>query len=508
MYEQLQQIRMYLSGMWKYRWYGIAASWIVVISVWSFVYFKPDVYQASGKIQVDLDTMLKPILKGLAVESDQNDTVSLMARRLKSRPVLESIIRGTDLGLTATSEIKMEHLINQLRKTIVISRPRTEGGARADSIITISYKNTNPKLAYEVVKKVMNTLVENTLGANQSDTDVAHAFLKDQIKEYEKRLYDAEQRLADFKKKNIAFMPEQGGGYYNRLQNANDNLRKIESDLQVARNKVKILKLQIQQEVARSVTATYDKKIQEHQDKLNSLLLQFTDQHPDVQAEKSIIASLKLEKAKAIKQASEDQDGQQADDNLQLDQVYQNLQIALKEAEVNESNIAASRRQQQNLIKKLQTQMDTVPEIEAQLSRLNRNYEITKAKYSDLVSRLDSAKISSQAEKSSEGINFKIIEPPIVPIIPVGPKRLLLNSAALLAGLAAFFGVTFLILQLKPVFLTRQELSNLTGLPVLGAVSLVLDDNSKKQKRKDRTIMISLGFSQVLVFLVLLYLQH
>ncbi|MBI1425241.1 MAG: hypothetical protein GC149_17470 [Gammaproteobacteria bacterium] len=509
MYEQLQQIRMYLSGMWKYRWFGIAASWVVCIGVWTFVYLKPDVYEATGKIQIDMNTLLKPILKGLAVEADQSNTVTLMTRQLMSRPVLERIIRETDLGLSAKNQLQLQNLIIHLRNNISISNPRSQdGGSRADSIVTISYKDPNPKLAYSVVKKVLDTLVESTLGANQTDTDVAHAFLRDQIKDYEKRLYDAEQKLADFKKKNADVMPEQGGGYYNRLQTATDNLRKIESDLQLARNKVKILKLQIQQEIARSVTASYDKKIQEHEDKLNSLLLQFTDNHPDVQAEKSIIASLKKSKEDAIKNASGVQDQAQNDDSLQLDRVYQNLQIALKEAEVNVSNIEASRVEQQRLIKSLQKQVDTVPEIEAQLSRLNRDYEITKAKYSELVSRLDSARISSQAEKSSEDINFKVIEPPIVPIIPVGPKRMLLNSAAILAGLAAFFGVTFLILQLKPVFLTKKELANLTGLPVLGTVTMVLDAETKSSKRKERIIMISLGFAQLLVFSAIVLLQR
>lgn len=510
MYEQLQLIRMYLSGMWKYRWYGIAASWLVCIGIWSFVYMKPDIYQASGKIQIDLNTPLKPILKGLAVESDQSDTVTLMSRRLMSRPVLEKIIRETDLGLSAANDVQMEHLINHLRNTIIISSPqsRTSRRSSADSIVTISYKDPKPKLAYAVVKKVIDTLVENTLGANQTDTDVAHAFLRKQIKEYEKRLYNAEQKLAEFKKKNVGMMPEQGGGYYSRLQTATDDLRKIENDLQVARNKVNILKLQIHQEVARSVTASYDKKIQEHQDKLNSLLLQFTDKHPDVQAEKSIIASLKKEKAEAIKNASSDQGSGQNDDSLQLDQVYQNLQISLKEAEVNVSNIEASRAQQRKVIKSLQKQVDTVPEIEAQLSRLNRDYEITKTKYADLVSRLDSARISSQAEKSSEDINFKVIEPPIVPIIPVGPKRMLYNAAALLAGLGAFFGVTFLLLQLRPVFLTKKELSHMTGLPVLGAVTLVLDKKTKKRKLRERFVMIFLGFAQLVAFSAIVMLKH
>lgn len=509
MYEQLQQIRMYLSGMWKYRWFGIAASWLVCVAVWTFVYFTPDVYEATGKIQIDMNTLLKPILKGLAVDSDQTDTVSLMTRRLMSRPVLERIIRETDLGLKATNELQMEHLIEHLTKTISIGNPKSSDRQdKTDSIVVISYKDTKPRLAYAVVKKVIDTLVENTLGANKTDTDVAHAFLQGQIKDYEKRLFDSEQKLAEFKKKNVGIMPGQEGGYYNRLQTATDNLRQIESDLQLAKNKVKILKTQIQQEVSRSVTASYDKKIQEHEDKLSSLLLQFTDNHPDVLAEKSIIKSLKNSKQKAINNVADNQDIDRNNDSLQLDQVYQNLQIALKEAEVNISNIEAKRIDQQNLIKILKKQVDTVPEVEAQLSRLNRDYEVTKAKYSELVSRLDSARISSQAEKSSEDINFKVIEPPIVPIIPVGPKRLLLNSVAILAGLAAFFGVSFLILQLKPVFLTKRELMNLTGLPVLGTVTLVLNEETKKQKKKERFIMISLGLAQFVVFFAIVFWQR
>ena len=510
MYEQLLQLRMYLSGMWKYRWFGIAASWLVCVSVWTFVYFKPDVYEATGKLQIDMNSLLRPILKGLAVDSDQSNTVALMTRKLMSRPVLERIIRETDLGLGVSTEIQMEELITHLRNTISIENPVSKNKKDdSDSIVIISYKDPNAKLAYAVVKKVIDTLVENTLGSNRTDTDVAHAFLAGQIKEYEKRLYDTEQKIAEFKKKNVGLMPsQQGGGYYARLQTATDGLHQIDSELQLARNKEKILTSQIQQEMARSVTSSYDKKIQEHEDKLSSLLLQFTENHPDVQAEKSIIASLKKSKQEAIKNAASDQGADRNDDNLQLSPVFQNLQIALKEAEVNISNIEAKRAEQKNIIKDLQKQVDTVPEVEAQLSRLNRDYEVTKAKYSDLVSRLDSARISSQAEKSSEDFNFKVIEPPIIPIIPVGPKRLLLNSAAILAGLAAFFGITFLILQLKPVFLTKKELSHMTGLPVLGNVTMVLDAPTKRRKKKERYIMVSLGLAQLLVFSAIVMWQR
>lgn len=496
--------------MWKYRWFGIAGSFLVCMGIWTFVYLKPDLYEARGKVQINMNTLLKPILKGLAVESNQSDTALLMSRKLTSRPVLEKIVRTTDLALKVNNDYQMERLVAHLRNAIDIEVPRTNynNNRQSDSIVTISYRDTNPKLAYEVVKKIIDILVESTLGANQTDTDVAHAFLRSQINVYEKRLYNAEQKLADFKRKNIGIIPGQEGGYYKLLQNATDALQKTKNNLQLAKNKVKILKLQIKQEVSRSVTASYDRKIQEHEDKLNSLLLQYTDNHPDVQAEKSIIASLEKSKMEAIENANSSPGGDQNDDSIQMDKVYQNLQISLKEAEVNVSNIEATKSEQLNQIKMLKKQMDTMPEVEAQLSQLNRDYEVTKAKYSELVSRLDSARISSQAEKSSEDINFKVIDPPIVPVIPIGPRRLLLNSAALLAGFAAFFAVTFLILQIKPVFLTKKELARLTELPVLGTVTLVLDADSKKHKKHERYIMVALGFVLLAAYAVIITLQH
>jgi len=509
MYEQWLQIRLYLSGMWKYRWYGIAASWLVCIAVWTFVYFKPDVYEATGKIQIDMNSLLKPILKGLAVDSDQANTVDLMTRRLMSRPNLERIIRETGLKNKDTTNIKEEYLIDHLRKHINIENPYI-GGSRNDtnSIVIISYKDPNPKLAYAIVKEVIDTLVENALGSNRTDTDAAHAFLVGQIKEYEKRLYDSETRLAEFKKKNVGLMPNQGGDYYQRLQAATDSLRQIEADLQLAKNKEKILKLQIQEEISRSVTASYDKKIQEHEDKLSSLLLRFTKNHPDVQAEEAILESLKKSKQEAIRNAKNGQGTEHNDENLQLSPVYQNSQIALKEAQVNISNIEAKRIEQNNIIKELKKQVDTMPEIEAQLSRLNRDYEVTKTKYSQLVSRLDSARISSQAEKSSEDFNFKVIDPPVIPLIPVGPKRIVLNLAAIVAGFAAFLGLTFLILQLKPVFLTKKELMHATGLPVLGTVTMILDSSMKKRKRQEIFMMVSLGLAQLVAFSFIALLQH
>ena len=69
--------------------------------------------------------------------------------------------------------------------------------------------------------------------------------------------------------------------------------------------------------------------------------------------------------------------------------------------------------------------------------RLNRDYEINKQQYDTLLQRLESAKISEQAEQSADNVKFRVIEPPIVPVRPSGPDRVALNALVLLAALGA-----------------------------------------------------------------------
>ncbi len=78
-----------------------------------------------------------------------------------------------------------------------------------------------------------------------------------------------------------------------------------------------------------------------------------------------------------------------------------------------------------------------VAEGEAELARLNRDYEVNKRNYDTLVQRLESARISESAEQSADNLKFRVIEPPIVPDKPGGPKRLEMNVMVLIAALGA-----------------------------------------------------------------------
>ena len=57
-----------------------------------------------------------------------------------------------------------------------------------------------------------------------------------------------------------------------------------------------------------------------------------------------------------------------------------------------------------------------VPQIEADLAGLNRDYAVNRRKFEDLLTRRESAKMSQQIEQTSQDVRFKIIDPLRVPL--------------------------------------------------------------------------------------------
>jgi uncharacterized protein involved in exopolysaccharide biosynthesis len=75
----------------------------------------------------------------------------------------------------------------------------------------------------------------------------------------------------------------------------------------------------------------------------------------------------------------------------------------------------------------------------------------------------------------------------------VAPNRLLLLPLALVVGLGLGVAASFVASQLRPVFFDSRLLREVTGLPVLGSVSLLRDDAALRQvKAKAKRFFIAL----------------
>ncbi len=488
MNEILAQLLANIRGAWRFHWIAALTAWAIAVIGWGSVLLTPDTYEARARVYVDTESVLRPLLSGLAVDTNVMSQVTMMSTVLLARPNLERVARDTDLYLRATTPQQQERLIEGLTAGIQLQSGTT-------NTFMITFSDHDRAMAQRVVQALLDAFVEDSRGVKRADSTGAQRFLEEQISEYEVKLRTAEDRLAEFKKKNVGLMPGEGGDYYTRLQSELTKLEDLRAKLRTATQRRDELAKQLVGEEPtfglvvpasrRRANSPIEIKIAENKAKIETLLLQFTEKHPEVTALREQIAQLE-EQAKQQPQGGAGGESLEPVDPqklalraLDLNPVYQNNRVALSQTEVDIAGLRSQIGDQERAVSNLRQRVDTMPVVEAELARLDRDYEVNHAQHKALLQRLEQARLSEHADVSREQVKFRIIEPPLVPVLPSGPNRPLLLSAVLLLALGGGIGAAILLHQMRPVFSSRAELRELTGLPVLGSISrsLSLADN-------------------------------
>lgn len=483
--ENLKQlIRQLIRGIWINRWIALLIAFPIMLGGLIFVDQIKDRYSAETKVYIDTTSVLKPLLQGLAIQTDFEANVRLMVRQLLSRPNLERAARLLDMDIEVENEQDMEKLIKRIRKRVDITAQR--GGT-----YVISFSDPDRAQAKKMVQTLLDIFVEDTLGKSVSESDSAITFLDNQIEKYDALLQQAEQRREEFKRKNVGLMPKDGANYYGQLTEVNNQLENANRSIAEAVNRRNKLKSQLDNLVFSSdedeTSSTYDKRIKEQEVKLDDLLLSYTEEHPDVINTQLILDSLKKRRDNELREMRE-----QGKFTVSENPVQQKLQILLTETEADISSLRArvsSYRKKQDELKKL---VDIVPKIEAEMLRLNRDYEVHKDNYNQLVQRREKAKISEDVESGTEQVKFRIIEPPFVPYKPDFPKRVLFDAAVVIISLGIGYAIGLLFALLKPVFYNIDDLRQFTDHGILGAISK-FDTVDALSLRRNNLFMFSLA---------------
>lgn len=475
--------------MWKRRWLGLIVAWIVGAIGVVTVLRIPDKYEASARIYVDTQSILKPLMSGLAIEPNLDQQIMILSRTLISRPNVEKLIRMADLDLNIKSKSAQEALVDGLMKSLTIK------STSRDNLYTLAYDDQEPERAKRVVQSLASIFVESSLGDKRKDTDSAKKFIDDQIQVYQKKLEEAENRLKEFKLKNLSMQTSDGKDYFGRIGEVNSVLERSKLELREAENARDALKRQIVGEEPVLLPDTpeatagislpeIDGRIDAMKRNLDGLLQRFTDQHPDVLGTRRMIKELEEQKRDEIaarKKVSPSSPASLVNNNP----VYQQLKISLAENEATVASLRIRVAEYQSRYNQLRDSVKMVPQIEAEFTQLNRDYDINKKNYESLVGRRESATMSGEMDASSGGVDFRLIDPPRVSPQPVSPNRLLLLPLTLVLALAAGLFVPFAASQIRPVFFDARALREVAGLPLLGTVSKKVGEASKLKEKKD-----------------------
>ncbi len=496
----------YLRGVWKNRWIAIAVAWPVLILGVVAVDQIKDRYTAETKVYIDSTSVLKPLLRGLAIQSDFQAIVQLMINKLLSRPNLERAARLMDMDIDVQTPKQMEELIKRIRSRVKINAKK-----RTNTYI-ITYTDENRTRAKEMVQTLLDIFVEDTLGTSVNESDSAISFLDGQIAKYDQLLQEAEERREQFKRKNIGLMPKDGANYYTQLEQSKTRLEQATLLLSESINRRDKIQLQLDKLTSSNesddivITSSLDGRIVDQEDKLQDLLLLYTDQHPDVINANLVLDSLRKRRDQELKKLRSN-GGDNANRAINDNPVYQELLILLTQTEADISSYRIRVVSLENKQLKLKKLVNVVPRIEAELQRLNRDYEVHRANYTEFVKRREQARISEDVESGTEQVKFRIIEPPFVPLRATFPNRGLFDAAVLILALGIGYGIGLLISLFQPVFYNQQELAAGFGCAVLGTISK-FDTQAVLSSRRRNMAMFFLANMLLVVAGVIFIIVH
>ncbi|MCC5887236.1 MAG: hypothetical protein JJT88_12460 [Gammaproteobacteria bacterium] len=500
----LRQVRQ----VWRHRLLAAVVAFVAAFGGWFAVAQMPDLYRADTRLYVDTASMLNRLLAGVAMDSSEVDQefLRLAQRSLLTRPNLERIARETDMDIQAVTPQQRERMLSGLASQIRVRAESTQRRGQ-ENLFQLSYEHPDPDHALRVVRAVHDVFIESVLGLTRRDTEKMDVFLDRQIAHYEERLEAAEEQRKRFRQENAGLLPGEGQNYFSMLHAARERLREAELNLTRSQR----MRDDLQQQVAAlpggaagpllaepgsaaAMPASTVAQIRSLEQRLAELEMSYTDQHPDVVATRRQLERLRGPDGEIPAGSELDTgSGDAIADRFRL----QDLRAELARAQAAVASERASVEEYRRRMHELEGAVNTIPQVEAEMARLNRDYNIVRQQYEQLVSRRESARMSREADLTvDEGI-FQVIEPPHVTTRPVAPNRPRLATAVLGGAFALSGGLALLLSLVRPTFGDVGQLRDGTGLHVLGRVGIV------RSRREQFRRMLSFAFYGVVLLILL-----
>ena len=471
---------------WQRRWLALATMAAVGVCSAVAVSMFHDRYQATARVYVNTQTVLKPLMQNLTFQPDIDQQVSMLARTLISRPNVEKLVADPSLELDRADAGERDRVVSRLMADIKVV-PVGSG-----NLYDVSYRGTSPERARRLVGATVGLFVDSGAGDKKRDSQEARSFIDDQIHSYETKLVDAENRLKEFKVRNFGITGVSNQDYFGRVSALTEEVSKLRVDLSAAeqgrdsyRRELTSENPQLPIDHTSDVAAapgSIGARIADQRRSLDELLRRYTDEHPDVVNARRVLAQLEAE---GQRRKAEDQllarSGQA--NSAATSPVYQKLRIAIAESEALVASLRSQLVAKQALLDQVRADAGRQPQAEAELAQLNRDYDVIRKNYDTMVARRESAALGVKLDESSQLAEFKVVEPPRVLSTPVAPSKANLAVFALLLSLVSGIAAAIAADLVWPTFDDRESLRQVTGRPVLGTLSVLTTEAGLARRR-------------------------
>jgi polysaccharide chain length determinant protein (PEP-CTERM system associated) len=472
----------YVVGLWRRRWVVVLGAWAAALALWFLIWLLPDEYESRAQVFVQTETILQPVVKDVAAAPDYKARVDVMRQQLLTRPNVEEVVfrSGLDKTIEASSEIdrrvKLEGLVRWVSESIKIESPQPR-------YFIITYRNGDRELARRVVDAFLNLLIEQDLGASLEDKEEARRLLEGQITQFNKRLKDEENAIAEFRRVHAEELAV--------VEGANRHVDEVKIELQ--RTSDQIASEERQVATLRSLLSQTSRSGSGELDALRvqlaQLRSQYNENYPDIQNLQARIREM------------------ERGGGLPANPEFRRLQVELATAE---SRIVSLKERETKLRAdqaELTVARGQAPAVQIELERLERAKTRTETQYNELLKNRDELTLTTNLGAGGQGVEYKVFERPTAALRPSDPPRFILILAAFVLALGAGAALALLLTFLDKTFSQTETLEQKFGLPVLGSLSTVSSAYTRELRKKDLRRLGGALAGLAAVMLVYLYVS-
>ncbi|HKK02070.1 MAG TPA: XrtA system polysaccharide chain length determinant [Desulfuromonadales bacterium] len=492
---QISEIAKYLRLLYKKRYMVIVVSLVSMTLFIGGVFMMPKKYQADSTVFIQ-KSVLDNLVKGIAVTPNIEDHIRVLRYVMLSRDLINKVLSELDVDTKDMSQAKLNETVANLQKrTKIYLRDR-------DGLFTVSIVDSNPHFAQNYINKLVRTYVEQNLASKRDEAYGADRFLNEQLASFKRKLDKANQAIITFRKSKGVFQTGDEKSVLDNIQAYNKEIGDLNLTLTTLRARKSRLEEQLRS-IPKQATfsdAQGTDRIAVLKQKLNQLLLNYTDQYPDVVKLKAQIAALEQQKnaggapGKNTTVAPSD-----------VNPTYQGLHQKALDLQAEIASYRDRRHKLETLVAKQQEILRDAPEINKQLADLQQQRDSLSSIYEQLLNRLGQSEVSKQMEISNTSATFRIVDPASLPLVPISPNMMRMIAMSIFGGLLVGVGAVLVLEQVSPAVMEVGQLRGL-GLEVLAVVPSIEDEeHNRRVRRMDRLVyslasIYLLGMFGLLIF--------
>ena len=428
----------------------------------------PKKFSSSTTILVEESNIIQPLMEGRAVPTGVADRAGISREVAFSRRVMQEILKVGGWLADNPTPLQQDKLIEKIVSRTDISNPRA-------NLIQITYTDPSAERAFLVTRRFAEMVIEESLATKERESRTAYEFIDQQVRQYHDKLTDAETKLEHYRNANPDARPGVEADVNARIGELRRQVETAKIELIDLRSEEAALQAQLSGEseisAVNTIASSYRARLIELQAERDRLMLQFTDQHPDVVRTQHQIRDLE----EALRRETERREsgaGQPGTINAssEFNPLYGELKSKLAQAQRRTAATASRIATAEGMLANELSRSSGIASSESALAELTRDYEVNRDLYQDLLKRRENARVSMNLDAERRGLSFRIQEPAALPLRPAGLRLLYVAIAGLVLAAAVPLLLLLGLVKFDPRVRTPTQIEKLAGLPLLGAI--------------------------------------